>query len=140
MDHKKDPTDHFIHNPLLMAIITILILVLSIYFFSRHQRAKTSSDNIQCQNNCRELAGALENYCVDHNGKYPARLSELTGTYIKKIPKCPSAKKDTYSESYQVSSDFQIYTMYCMGLNHPGIGIKANYPRYSSINGLIVND
>lgn len=89
-----------------------------------------------CITNEKNLATALEMYATDWSGRYPASLAPLAPNYMKIIPNCPSAEKNTYSESYEVAAEPDAFTIYCRGNFHG----NADYPQYSSYQGLIDPD
>jgi hypothetical protein len=97
-------------------------------------KPKTSANGALsgCESNLKAIAVQLELYSADHGGKYPATLHELVPKYLKAIPSCPVAKKDTYSASYKGGG--ATYSMCCAGHNHPEVA--ANMPAYDSTNGL----
>ena len=93
-------------------------------------------DHYTCISNTRNLGTALEMYSTDWSGLYPPSLAQLTPNYLKIIPNCPAAGKDTYSASYQVTTAPDAFTVFCQGTNH----VQANYPEYSSVQGVIDPD
>lgn len=160
-----------------------------------------SRDSIQaCKSNLKNIGTALEMYSTDWGGKYPATLEVLSPNYLKIIPECPRAGKDTYSSSYSKSSlnssealvcpahpgpkqtgacaekrrkileelknlgepeltaevisrvdavcpdgraysypvFSEAYSFYCSGDNHDSANIPADYPKYNSVEGLIL--
>ncbi|MEW6283816.1 MAG: hypothetical protein AB1758_34710 [Candidatus Eremiobacterota bacterium] len=98
----------------------------------------------RCIGNFKDVCTALEMYSCDH-GQYPMKLSWLTPEYLRRIPVCPEAGRDTYTNSYTWawarSHDRRIvgiYTVYCEGANHRRVrGVRPNYPQYTSSQGLI---
>lgn len=76
-------------------------------------------------------------YSTDNGGKYIAALAGLTPNYLKTIPTCPAAAKDTYSASYGSHSVPDVYTFLCEGAHHRGAGMSPNYPQFNSLTGLI---
>ncbi|MCE1248054.1 MAG: hypothetical protein LWY06_15540 [Firmicutes bacterium] len=105
---------------------------------------KTSMDSgcyTQCRTNLRRIGTALKLYAEDNNGNYPPNLRMLTGKYLKEIPLCSEADKDTYSQDYQFYNNEQEkihrYTFYCNGKWHVRMGIRENYPQYTSMDKLI---
>lgn len=91
----------------------------------------------RCESNLKNLGTALEMYSTDNNGRFPQRLAALTPLYLKAIPTCPDAGRDTYSASYQVAASPDAYTLYCRGNNHAREGMAPNSPQYTSTVGLI---
>jgi uncharacterized protein YfbU (UPF0304 family) len=84
-----------------------------------------------CKSNQKNIGTALEMYFTDHQERYPSALSALTPNYLRVIPICASAKKDTYSGAF-VSTDSH-YTVYCAGSHH----FNPNFPQYNSTEGLV---
>lgn len=93
-----------------------------------------------CVSNVKNIATALEMYAMDHDGHYPTSLDGIASgsqQYLRAIPQCPAAKRDTYSVSYKSSSEpVNSYTVYCSGHNHEVSGLVENYPQYTSEGGL----
>lgn len=108
-----------------------------------------------CKSNCKNIATALEMYASDNAGIYPTGLAKLpAGNYLKVIPTCPAAEKDTYSSSYQVEvakrdragkivSGKDHFGFCCSGDNHKQSlvdrgynGPTQNIPSYDSDKGL----
>lgn len=90
-----------------------------------------------CKSNLKNVGTALEMYSTDNEGVYPASLPSLMPQYLKTVPTCPSARKDTYSASYASHSAPDFYTFFCGGQNHLAASTTANYPQFSSRFGLI---
>ena len=96
-----------------------------------------------CKSNCKNIATALEMYASDNKGRYPQEPALLLrGNYLKVVPSCPAAGKDTYSETYVVQSRPDDFTFYCKGENHRKAfssyaGPKENFPQYNSVRGLV---
>ena len=96
-----------------------------------------------CKSNLKNIATACEMYAtdvyaVDKVERYPLTLQALTPNYLKLIPRCPAAQKDTYSETYTRAQGPPSYTLCCQGGHHESAGVKGNYPQYSSYTGLIL--
>lgn len=93
-----------------------------------------------CKSNLKNTATSLEIYSTDNAGHYPkSSLNLLTPNYLKIIPQCPSAQKDTYSKSYTSDVEPDSYTIFCSGCHHHGSGIDVpNYPQYSSYSGVVL--
>lgn len=92
--------------------------------------AKTSA----CKSNLKNLGTALEMYSTDNAGRYPNDTSLLTaGNYLKTIPTCPAAGKDSYSETYKVTTEPDGYSFRCSDT-------KDHDLAYSSEEGLTGED
>lgn len=93
---------------------------------------------VGCKSNLKNVGTALEMYESDFK-VYPDRLTLLTPNYLKTIPTCPAASRDTYSASAEMAPEH--YTVMCAGRNHPGyrvLGLEENYPRCTDVGGLTV--
>lgn len=100
-------------------------------------KARGQGQLTACKSNEKNIATALEMFASDNGGKYPADLKPLiTGNYLRTIPTCPAASKDTYSESYVVQAKPDLFSFYCSGLNHSPM-LPANLPGYNAEMGLI---
>lgn len=120
-------------------LCSIVILVIPLYVIPNYMNfmwAPVTRQFTQCQSNLKNIGTALEMYAHDNQGHYPPDLSHLTPKYLDSIPICTAVKKDTYSNSYQVSSDMKTFTVYCKGHHHSVVGLEKNYPQYDSIHGL----
>lgn len=102
-------------------------------------RGHGSSPLTACKSNLKNLATACEMYASDYGGHYPADLTLLTGgNYLRTVPTCPAAGRDTYSSTYEVSAQPDSFRFACSGCHHHRSGIHApNYPRYSAEEGLV---
>lgn len=89
-----------------------------------------------CEANLKRLGEAVEMYSTDAMGRYPKRLSQLPPHYIQELPKCPSARRDTYSASFKSWTKPDRYRFYCKGHQHGRDGVPANFPAYDSEVGL----
>lgn len=90
----------------------------------------------RCSTNLKNIGTALEMYSTDNNGRYPTVLSSLTPNYLKTIPTCPAASADSYSGAFVSISSPDAYTVVCKGTWHQAQGLPANYPQYTSTEGL----
>lgn len=99
----------------------------------------------ECQARLKLVATALEMWASDHSGHYPDDLRELQPTYLKSLPKCPSAGRDTYRKGYvkgleapHNESDFpDFYHLACSGHHHKDAGLEANLPALNARLGLL---
>jgi len=125
-------------NPLrnnlnLLTLVSILI-ALAVVIAPNFLRARSQGTLTACKSNLKNIGTALEMYSSDHGGHYPEKLSELTPNYLKTIPTCPCAGKDTYSASYRSTANPDYYLVFCSGSNHKGL--PPNFPQYDSVQGL----
>jgi len=89
-----------------------------------------------CQTNLKNIATALQVYANDNEGQYPGALSALTPSYLKAIPTCPSAVKDSYSELYTRAVDPANFTVFCAGVNHSTCDLGTDEPFFEFKDGL----
>ncbi len=92
-----------------------------------------------CKSNQKNIATGLEMWAVDHEGKYPTSLAELTPDYLKMVPHCPVSDTDTYSSTYQTLAEPKNYEFHCTG-DHSGAGVAPGLPGYNGVDGLIEAD
>lgn len=112
----------------------LLILLLCAGAWARSQGQTTA-----CKSNLKNIATALEMYATDHEGRYPERLAQLIpGNYVKCIPTCPTAGYDTYSRSYRALEKPDHFALCCTGSFHAKASLAANYPAYTSEEGLLL--
>ena len=107
-------------------------------------RARQGGTFTQCQSNLKNMAVALEMFKEENQGEYPVTLSQLMPGYLRIIPTCTAAKKDTYSSAYRSFSidpdknNRDGFFLYCKGNHHRWVGIDENYPQYNSRSGIIL--
>lgn len=87
-----------------------------------------------CRGNLRSLARALELYTADHPGQPGPPLTELVPGYLKKLPTCPAANSDTYSE---VDWSGENFTVCCRGNHHAALKVPADHPTFNFSSGEI---
>ncbi len=105
-------------------------------------RARGQGQLTACKSNLKNIGTALEMYATDHAGKYPDNIGVLAPDYLFTIPACPSAGRDTYSESYKLDSpqdedQWEVFHLHCAGENHIRVGVPPDFPAYNSMLGLI---
>jgi len=94
-----------------------------------------------CVGNVRALNSALAKY-KESRGTYPDKMSSLSPDFIQKVPVCPAAGKDTYTQSYKVSSEGRECSFCCKGKNHAlevftiRLFVKDDYPDFNSARDL----
>jgi hypothetical protein len=86
-----------------------------------------------CKSNLKYMGVMLDAYSSDH-GQYPDSLALLTPGYVKELPACPAAGRQTYH--YNASKSREDYTVFCEGTWHGSETGSADFPRYSSQTGL----
>lgn len=117
---------------LLLVGVTVTFVVLPNFIHCRCGSVLTA-----CKSNLKNLGTGLEMYATDWAGQYPPEIGYITPNYLKTIPTCPSAGKDTYSASYQVHHEPEGYTVVCRGCYHHSSIDTPNYPQYTAVQGLI---
>ncbi|MFA5504517.1 MAG: hypothetical protein WC314_04250 [Vulcanimicrobiota bacterium] len=104
-------------------------------------RARGQGQLTACKSNQKNIGTALEMYSTDYSGRYPQDISKITPNYLKTMPQCPAAGRDTYSESYRTEqpdgSQWEVYYFHCSGANHADLGLPPNFPAYNGLEGLI---
>lgn len=125
-----------------LAVVLVLVIgliLLGLMVTNRHRRgSKHHRWLTACKSNMKNIATALEMYATDNKGHYPSSIKALTPNYLKTIPSCPSAGTNwVYENSYTSATVPDAYTFYCSGSNHLKAKIPANYPLYTSKNGLV---
>lgn len=111
-------------------------LSLAILVIPNFIRARAQPRMNGCESNLKNIGLACEMYSTDWQGRYPPNLGLLTPKYLKTIPTCQQAGRDTYSDNYHSASVPDNYTFYCQGLHHAYIGVP-NYPRYTAVQGFV---
>ena len=111
------------------AINAILLAV----FVPNFLRARMYGQWTACQSNLKNVATALEMYGQDNQGQYPPEIRKLVPGYLRQIPTCPAAGADSYTVTYQVSLEPDLYSYSCSGLHHSPEGS----PSYNAHQGLI---
>lgn len=124
-----------------LMIVIAIIAILAAILVPNFVRARGQGHLTACKSNLKNIGTACEMYSTDNSGRYPTALSALTsgamGGYLKTIPTCPAAGADTYTDSYSVGSNPDVFTVYCNGTNHAAVDVEANLPKYDSVQGLI---
>ena len=116
----------------LLAVAAVLAAVLAPNFI----KARKAGELSPCKSNLKNIGTACEMYSTDNQGRYPLTLNGIAPNYLKVIPVCPVAGRQTYV--YRSTSVPDLYTVVCSGLYHSGPGITSpNYPEYTSVQGLI---
>ena len=147
-DSQNEGKESFIK---LSGIIVVIVLVSFVCFLSylvykqlaSFNRSRHGTKVVQCSSNLKNISMALEMYKKDH-GEYPLKLSQITPDYLRIIPTCAHAKKDTYSTGYKSfptdpsTKTNNSFTIYCHGHYHGCVDVKENYPQYSSERGLVI--
>jgi len=117
------------HSWVKYLLITFLLLWGSAF-------AGPDSHLIACKSNVKNIGTAVQQYAEKHGGNYPATLRAVRGGYLKQVPKCPSAGKDTYSATYRTLSTPEGYRVSCGGHHHATVGYPKNQPAYNGVVGL----
>jgi len=82
-----------------------------------------------CQSTVGKICTAVSAF-QKARGRLPRTLGELvSGRFLKEMPRCPIAKKDTYSSSYRwTASPSAGYSFFCKGSYHADAGVRENRP------------
>lgn len=87
-----------------------------------------------CRANLKSLAQALEFYAADNPGQPGPPLEKLVPGYLKKVPTCPAANAETYS---QVEWAGERFTLCCRGNHHAALRVASDRPAYAFPDGEI---
>lgn len=128
-------------------ITAVICLLLCAGCTSGFDRSRAQGQWTACKSNEKNIATGLEMYASDNAGYYPSELAKLTPSYLKTIPTCPAASKDSYMATYKFTAakrDKQgnivegkdSYTFCCQGENHKAAEVPADLPAYNSDSGL----
>lgn len=89
-----------------------------------------------CSSNLINLKTAVQMFSTENGGHFPQSLDQLVPKYLKTLPTCPSARRDTYSSAYAVASNPDAFTIVCGGDSHK-LAVPPNFPQYISTRGLL---
>ena len=99
-------------------LLTLIALLIRREFLAQRSQGRLTA----CRSNLKNIGTACEMYSADFAGRYPPRIGLLTPKYLRTIPTCPEASRNTYSRSFESCSNPDAYTFYCAGENHPWAG------------------
>ncbi len=133
-------SDFFFNVFIILGLLTLLIVAISPNFVRARAQGRMSG----CPSNLKNIGIALEMYSTDNDGRYPERIQALTPNYLKTLPTCPAADRDTYSASYQTGPEapgnderyLDFYRIACQGENHRATRGPGDYPAYDGLRGL----
>lgn len=113
------------------------------YFVPKYLAREHQVGLAGCAKNLTRMGLAFEAYHHDH-GKYPQSQYDLLPKYLGDIPVCPSAERVSYRTSFgpqtgnnKADSD-DYFLIECCGRNHDTYWVKADYPAYDNIFGLMM--
>lgn len=114
------------------------LAMLAVATLSCHGCCRMQGRLTACKSNLKNLATGLEMWASDHAGRYPAALDLLlVGNYLKSLPTCPAAGRNTYSPTYRRKG--KGFELSCGGCHHHDAGLdQPDYPRWDSDQGLLV--
>jgi prepilin-type N-terminal cleavage/methylation domain-containing protein len=120
----------------ILTIVFILAILASI-MIPNIRRSIWKARFTGCQSNLRNIATGIQVYSNDqHDHKYPESIQSLVPQYLGKIPNCPAAGMDTYSESYTFDSKTRNFTIFCKGSHHTELDMSADEPWFNLQQGL----
>ena len=122
-----------------------------------HLYYKPRSDLRGCEENIRIIENAISMYANEHAGTVPggrrtvtrAECAEwfrrgLVPRFLKSIPTCPAAGRDTYSQGYRQDNStpegdasLDAFTIRCRGRFHMAAGVPPDFPACTSSHGLL---
>ncbi len=124
-----------------LMIVIAIIAILAAILVPNFVRARGQGHVTACKSNLKNIGTACEMYATDNSGRYPTTLDSLTagtvGGYLKTIPTCPAAGADTYTSAYTVTSNPDVFTVYCSGSNHAAVDLGSGQPQFDSVQGLL---
>lgn len=103
----------------------------------RGDRTRERPDFFQlCAANLVGIGDAIRDYHVE-TGRYPQSLKELVPKYLKGVPECPVALRDTYSRGYEHNAAG--FTLYCTAAHKIWVSGRGEveYWQYTSSEGLV---
>ena len=119
-------------------IVIAIIGILAGILVPNYVRARAQGLATACKSNLKTIGTACEMYSHDNGGRFASTLGSLVPNYLKVVPTCPSVGATiVYTSGYTSASTPDAYTVMCSGTNHSGVGYSANYPQYTSVQGLI---
>lgn len=124
-EKRRASLDDALRYAILGGLSTLLLYAVGPNLAS-YDRAR--GDLTTCKANLKKTNTALQMYAEDSEGRFPARLGQLTPNYLLRI--CPAARQDTCSATYV--TDGTVFTMFCQGHHHKRAGAPADSPGYSS--------
>ena len=145
----------------IVAVGVTVVLVLGVLM----KRSDVRRDLVSCLSNVKQVYLALMMYETDHHGAFhdsngpgafyagktslkepgsgrdvtPGSLDPLVASgYLKSIPTCPSAHRDTYSPGFVYCLGCPgTYTVSCSGNWHARAGIASDFPRYTGLGPML---
>lgn len=135
-----------------------LLLLLAVWGLTHWYRAPRVHLH-QCRENLKMIEQAIFMYSTDYGGRIPGSaclslsrdgcrqqlLLGLVPAYLKAMPTCPAAGRDTYSEGYRNCAGcpygglyLPSYILTCRGSNHEDAGMPRNFPVLTSLCGELV--
>lgn len=134
-------------SSLRFAVLHLLALLFLLGFGALHWRKERIRGQLSaCKSNVHNMGIAMEMYSVDWGWRYPVGLnkkSKLTPNYLRTIPLCPAAGRDTYVVQTGPGAEGntrlarEYYIIACRGSHHRGLGVPTNYPKRSSTVGVL---
>jgi hypothetical protein len=121
----------------LLLACSFFIVIPATFYFSATYNTREQSRLTACKSNLHNIGAALEIYGQDNGKKYPPALDRLLPGYLKALPTCPAARRDSYSGAYAVGRDAGLFTIFCTGSYHKAMLGHPDFPQYDSTNGLI---
>ncbi len=126
----------------------LVFLLVASAGFARWQygQAGAEADFRACLANVKKLATAMEMYSTEHKGRYPLTFQALVPVYLREVPLCPAAGRDTYTRGLELGpyaphnehgyQDY--YYLCCSGENHRGA--SPNTPWIDGVTGILFRD
>lgn len=113
-------------------LIVVGLLVVVSAWYHREQTALVR----QCESNETDIGTAVLMFCVEHEGRYPASLQELSPSFLRVVPNCPASREPYVLKTMTPKeSDWEEprgFIIVCPGHARKDIGLRENYPQYHS--------
>lgn len=138
--HRQTLKFTFIEILLASLIVAALAAVITPNFIRCVNRGPVTA----CKSNLKNIATALDIFAEQNEGRYPDNLAELAPDILKTLPECSSAQYQTYRVTFGPRAPFNTekaehyYLLECTGRNHEPFNLPADYPKYSSLEGILV--
>jgi len=120
---------------LALPIMAILAAILIPNFLHARALSEMAAD----QGNLKQIAVALEEYAVDHSGRYPDRLPQLVPKYVAHLPNVPGGDGTGAYDYHHPGQQSSAYEIWDDGSMDPGTFGRipmggANGPACLSVN------
>ena len=142
---------------IVLVVLALLVAWSAVVRQGEEKKAHQAEEDLAaCVRNLTELSSAIDSYsderpCSGGGRRYPESLKQIPTSLLARIPTCPVAGRDTYSQGYTATrpcsgdkdsspaltrrSSPDAYTIVCTG-SHAAGDLEPGFPQYSSREGL----